>query len=50
MKVKVLKVSNEVDEIQVYADSGEFIGAGAWSKPYDKDVAVRHIIDVTLSM
>lgn len=42
--VKIIPLENKVDEIQVYY-LGEFVGAGAWTKPYDKDTAVKRIIE-----
>lgn len=44
---KILPVSDDVDEIQVWYN-GMFIGAGAWSRPYDLDTVIRCIQDVWL--
>lgn len=43
--IKIIALDSQVDEVQVYY-LGEFVGAGAWTKPYDKDIAVRRIINV----
>ncbi len=42
--VKIMPLDSKVDEVQVYYE-GEFIGAGAWTKPYDKDTAIRRIVE-----
>ena len=44
-EIKTIPLDSNVDEVQVYY-KGEFVGAGAWTKPYDKDTAVRNIINV----
>lgn len=48
MDVKVLSISGNVDEVQVLDEHGNILGAGAWTKPYDLDVAVKAILDVCM--
>lgn len=47
MNAKVLRISDTVDEVQVWHE-GAFVGAGAWTVPYDFDIAVKSILDVCM--
>lgn len=47
MEAKVLSLSDTVDEIQVW-HGGVFVGAGAWTVPYDLCTVIQLIQDVWL--
>lgn len=47
MKAEVLSISDTVDEVQVWHE-GVFIGAGAWTIPYDLSTVIQTIQDVWL--
>lgn len=48
METRIVKLSDEVDEIQVLDDEGNILQAGAWTKPYDLDVACKALLDVAM--
>lgn len=47
MNAKVLRLSDTVDEVQVWHE-GVFVGAGAWTVPYDLCTVIQIIQDVWL--
>lgn len=47
MNARVLRISAEVDEIQLWHE-GVFVGAGAWTVPYDLLSVIQTIQDVWL--
>lgn len=48
LTTKVVPISVEVDEVQVLDENGNCLGSGAWTKPYDLDIAVKAILDVCM--
>ena len=44
---RILHILDSVDEVQVWYN-GIFIGAGAWTRPYDLDAVIQCIQDVWL--
>lgn len=47
MKAEVLRISDTVDEVQVWHE-GVLVGAGAWTVPYDLSTVIQIIQDVWL--
>ena len=47
METKVVPVSETTDEVQLW-NEGQMLGTGAWTKPYDLDVAVQAILQVAM--
>jgi len=48
MEQRIIPITPDVDEVQVLDDNGNILGAGAWTKPYDLDIAVKSILDVCM--
>lgn len=48
MDIKIIPIKPDVDEIQIQDEHGNILGAGAWTTPYDFDIAVKSILDVCM--
>lgn len=48
METRIIPIKPNVDEVQVLDENGNILGAGAWTKPYDLDTAVKAILDVCM--